>query len=165
MGDILPRPLMMMRMMGLMSILLLGMGLYYVYAEKSEVLYAVLITDQAEEEIAAFPVNGGDLMELSWIHSVEKTPWIETYQVKSVQEFLLVSTAFASYGAGVPHEANEVRTEDGMIIYESIDTIHEDLRWIHSHQAEHTLFLNGKKAIPSSSIPHLEAVRLYLEWR
>ncbi|ADH97973.1 DUF1850 domain-containing protein [Salisediminibacterium selenitireducens] len=155
----------MKRLMGLLIIMVMGTGLYYTSANETGEVMVVLESEREGQVFFERPVSAGDIYELSWIHSVEKTPWAERYAVTDGDAFLLERTEFASYGAGVPHEANEVRTENGMIIYDGINTLHDDLRWIHSHQAEHALYINGEQAFPPSAIPHQTAVRLYIEWR
>lgn len=56
----------------------------------------------------------GDFFELSWIHSVEKEEWIETYKRKDNQ-LLLTETRFKTFGAGVPSQSNHVSIENGYV--------------------------------------------------
>jgi hypothetical protein len=54
--------------------------------------------------------------ELSWEHSVERTPWRERYEVGPGGRILLVESEFASAGAGLPdrlHEGERFRAEGG----------------------------------------------------
>lgn len=44
--------------------------------------------------------DGG--FDLSWMHSVERTRWRETYSVGPGGEIVLTASAFASAGAGLP---------------------------------------------------------------
>lgn len=55
-----------------------------------------------------------DFFELSWIHSVEKEEWIETYKRKDNQ-LLLTETRFKTFGAGVPSQSNNVSIENGYV--------------------------------------------------
>lgn len=54
---------------------------------------------------------------VQWVHSVEKTPWRETYEVAAWgQGMKLVQSQFQSYGAGVPHEApGRIRIDNGWV--------------------------------------------------
>ncbi|MDI7741425.1 DUF1850 domain-containing protein [Lysinibacillus fusiformis] len=55
-----------------------------------------------------------DHFELSWIHSVEKEEWIETYKQQDDQ-ILLTETKFKTFGAGVPSESNKVSLDNGFV--------------------------------------------------
>ncbi|MCM3388955.1 DUF1850 domain-containing protein [Ureibacillus chungkukjangi] len=52
--------------------------------------------------------------DLSWIHSVEKEEWIETYQ-QNGEQMLLTETHFKTFGAGVPSQSKDVSIEDGFV--------------------------------------------------
>lgn len=55
-----------------------------------------------------------DHFELSWIHSVEKEEWTETYKQQDDQ-ILLTETKFKTFGAGVPSESNKVSLDNGFV--------------------------------------------------
>jgi len=52
--------------------------------------------------------------QLGWIHSVEKEPWFETYEIKG-GELYLTTTKFKTFGAGVPTENRIIKSNDGFI--------------------------------------------------
>jgi len=54
----------------------------------------------APHEVRCLPMRGGTF-QLSWIHSVERTEWRETYRVDSGQ-VILTASEFSSAGAGLP---------------------------------------------------------------
>lgn len=56
-----------------------------------------------------FPIPDGRF-ELSWIHSVERTEWRETFRVDRVGNILRVASEFASAGAGLPDRVGEGET-------------------------------------------------------
>jgi hypothetical protein len=53
------------------------------------------------DAVRRFPLPTGSF-ELSWIHSVERTEWRETYVVDRAGAIVLVASEFASGGAGLP---------------------------------------------------------------
>lgn len=55
-----------------------------------------------------------DRFEVGWIHSVEKEPWYERYEVRDGRLFL-TGTQFKTYGAGVPSEGTIIPSDDGFI--------------------------------------------------
>lgn len=66
-----------------------------------------------EFEDKTYYINS-DQFELSWIHSVEKEEWIETYKQQDDQ-LLLTETKFKTFGAGVPSESRNVSFENGFV--------------------------------------------------
>jgi hypothetical protein len=47
-----------------------------------------------------FALHSGEF-DLSWTHSVERTPWRETYRIEG-DEIVLIASEFSSAGAGLP---------------------------------------------------------------
>lgn len=77
---------------------------------------------------------------LSWIHSVDKTPWIEQYERKD-SGFLLTKTQFQTFGAGVPHDGKIIKSDDSMIHYQ-IDQFMPEINWIIDHEVYSTIILS-----------------------
>ncbi|MFY0546360.1 DUF1850 domain-containing protein [Brevibacillus sp. H7] len=57
-----------------------------------------------QETVGAVPMHFTDAFSVEWIHSVELTPWRETYHVHWMNGMELAETSFRSFGAGVPTE-------------------------------------------------------------
>ena len=76
---------------------------------------------------------------LSWIHSVDKTPWIEQYERKD-KGFLLTKTQFKTFGAGVPHDGKVIESNDSMIHYQ-IDQFMPEINWIIDREVYSTIIL------------------------
>jgi hypothetical protein len=55
-----------------------------------------------------------DHFEIGWIHSVEKEPWFEMYEVRDGKLYL-TGTRFKAYGAGVPSEGEIIPSDDGFV--------------------------------------------------
>jgi hypothetical protein len=67
-----------------------------------------------------------DAFEIEWIHSVEKEPWMETYQKKQ-DHLYLVKTRFKTFGAGTPSDGEIIPTSDGFVhmkINRRVEVIH-----------------------------------------
>lgn len=76
---------------------------------------------------------------LSWIHSVDKTPWLENYK-RAEQGFILTQSIFKTFGAGVPHDGKVLQSDDGMIHYEMNQFIKE-INWVIDKEVQSTILL------------------------
>jgi hypothetical protein len=94
-----------------------------------------------------FPLPGGTF-ELSWIHSVERTEWRETYAVDRDGAIVLVASEFASGGAGLPDSVGEGETfvrKDGRMRIEGRNVRIGDLRIRLSDVSRHFLRVAGRR--------------------
>lgn len=78
-------------------------------------------------------------LKLSWIHSVELSRWIETYQITD-EGFHLVGSQFKTYGAGTPDAGKLISTKEGWISYE-VDRLLPTIHWYISRNVESTLII------------------------
>lgn len=83
-----------------------------------------------------------DHFDLSWIHSVEKEEWIETYSQQDTQ-MLLTETKFKTFGAGVPSQANKVSLENGYVKME-INQLFQELNLTVSSNVKTTIICDQK---------------------
>ncbi|TCJ14849.1 DUF1850 domain-containing protein [Rubrobacter taiwanensis] len=88
-------------------------------------------------------VREGSTVRLSWTHSIEKTPWVEVYEV-SGGRFLLREARVKSFGAGVDQIAPEVRNADGWVILSGTGRSFPELRFFHSRGVDRELALDGR---------------------
>jgi hypothetical protein len=67
---------------------------------------------------------------LRYVHSVEKTPVIETFQVLDDGNLMLTSTAYQSYGVGLPSlpEEGTLTISDGWLILKNLQRLYPDIR-------------------------------------
>lgn len=80
----------------------------------------IIITHEDKVE-TWFKGNEGDTFTLSWIHSVEKEEWKETFIIKN-KTIVLDSTQFKTFGAGVPNDVgNNTFLKDGWVFMINID--------------------------------------------
>jgi len=109
------------------------------------------------------PVRVGDILRLSWIHSVEHTPWEEDYQIRNNGTLVLKTARFTSYGAGVPEYGGRHRLSEKWIIREDINRPLPTLNWMHSRLAHFALHLNGSALVGPADLPHHEPIKLFIE--
>lgn len=113
------------------------------------------VRDQRSDRVYhAAPAADGTRVMLSWIHSVELTPWTETYEVRG-GDLVLVEVTMESYGAGAPADTEGVTTvRDGVIHITGLERHLEAVRWIHSQRTEHTVRVDGDIVLTPEDIPH-----------
>lgn len=114
----------------------------------------LIVADQRSDTIfASCPARDGMRLTLSWIHSIEHTPWTETYEI-SDDHLILREITLEGYGAGVPaNPGGRTYIEDGVIHVVDLDRRIDRLQWIHSHDTEHTLEICGTTIHPQD-LPH-----------
>ena len=84
-----------------------------------------------------------DNFDLSWIHSVEKEEWIETYEQKG-EQMLLTDTYFKTFGAGVPSQSKDVSIEDGFVKMQ-INQPFKELNLTVSSNVKTTIFVDEQE--------------------
>ncbi len=103
-----------------------------------------------------------DEFRLKWIHSVEKEEWIELYE-RSKDKLILTETYFKTFGAGVPSDADVVRTEDGYVMMK-IDRNFQEMNLTVSENAQTTVEA-GRKEIPLYELTEdYESVRISVQY-
>jgi hypothetical protein len=104
----------------------------------------------------------GDTVRLSWTHSVERTPWVEEYEV-SDGEFHLREVRIKSFGAGVDQIAPEVENVDGWVVMSGYERSFETLRFIHSRDVERKLVVAGEDMGLDEAVPQYAPVEVDVE--
>lgn len=99
----------------------------------------------------------GDTVRLSWIHSIEHTPWVEVYRV-SGGRLALEEARVKSFGAGVDQIAPEVATEDGWVILRGTGRVFPALRFIYSRKVDYELRIGDRELDLEEQIPHHAAI-------
>ncbi|HIW46901.1 MAG TPA: DUF1850 domain-containing protein [Candidatus Yaniella excrementigallinarum] len=109
---------------------------------------------------AEVEVDIGAEITLSWIHSIELTRWSDTFKLVG-DEFSLTRTVFSSYGAGMPMDEGTLRRDGDRIIIEDIDKPFEAIRWVHSHDVDYRVAINGDETlIDAMTLPDHELLEL-----
>ncbi|WP_051301991.1 DUF1850 domain-containing protein [Salibacterium aidingense] len=125
----------------------------------------VIEHEREGETFLELPVEPGDEVALSWVHSVEKTPWTDFFIVGESCDLLLEETQFESFGAGVEHEYEDLKQRDGKLTAQNIQECHTTVNWIHSHDAEYHVKLNKEVVAAAKDLPHHEPLRMFIEKR
>lgn len=90
---------------------------------------------------------------MTWMHSVDKTPWWEYY--RAVENGLILdSTDLALMGAGTPFNAPKTELVGDMIRLSGLDEHFSAVRWIHSHRVHHRIYLDDELLLPTRAIGH-----------
>ncbi|MHC1758840.1 MAG: DUF1850 domain-containing protein [Negativicutes bacterium] len=79
---------------------------------------------------------------LKYVHSVERTPVIETFYIREDGKLVLTSTFYRSYGVGLPSLPEEGKfsiTADGWFRLENLNREFQDIRIRIGHEAKHIL--------------------------
>ncbi|NYF23798.1 DUF1850 domain-containing protein [Sporosarcina sp. JAI121] len=101
---------------------------------------------------------------IGWRHSVELTPWEETYQVLDNGLFSLESTTYKSYGAGTPDtEGTAEMRSDGFIHVTGIKRVIPYYSLLYSPISHYTIELSGKKYPLSIFVPDYQIVQFHYE--
>ena len=108
--------------------------------------FLVLRDGHTDKEITRYPFSPDDRFSIEFIHSVNKSPVIDVYEVREGHIFV-VETVYYHFGAGVPTELNEGETltygEDGSMIISGIDKSVDPLYYIVGTVSDHTLSIGG----------------------
>ena len=97
----------------------LSLYLFIIFAVASFLWYAtaivVSLNPEGEREPIAFDSKVGDVWNIRFTHSVEKTPWEEFFTVNGVNDLTMTHTRFESLGWGYPYSPSDGlfrRTDD-----------------------------------------------------
>lgn len=111
-----------------------------------------------------FPLPG-NVFGLSWVHSVERTEWRETYTVGPCGEILLTASTFESAGAGLPDrlaDGESFRLGNGTMRIEGRRVPVGDLRLRLSDLSPHVLHV-GERAVDLNSLFGEGVVTIWVE--
>lgn len=115
---------------------------------------------RTHEVYAEVEVNIGAEVTLSWTHSIELTRWSDTFELTG-DEFSLIRTVFSSYGAGMPMDEGTLRHDGDQIIIEDIDKPFEAIRWVHSHDVDYRIAIDGDETlIDAMTLPDHQQLEL-----
>lgn len=110
----------------------------------------VLSSVKTGEVFARYPVRTFDTFSVGFIHSVNKSPVTDFYEVRS-DGIYVVKTVYYGFGAGVQTELEEGQKleygEDGSMIVSGFNRKMEDLVYFVGTVSDHTLTLPDKEEI------------------
>ncbi|NMA25673.1 MAG: DUF1850 domain-containing protein [Clostridiales bacterium] len=97
--------------------------------------------------LAAFPIENGGEFSVRFVHSVNKTPVTDVYQVRG-RGIFVVRTVYYSFGAGVQSEIGDGQTleygEDGSMTVGGFDRRMDKLSYIVGTVSDHVLEIGGR---------------------
>lgn len=99
--------------------------------------------------------------EIGWIHSVEKEPWFETYEVHN-QKFLLIETRFKTFGAGTPSEAIDTTMKNGFV-YMKMNRLMEEIHLTVSDQVQTTFYTKDQTIRLYEWVDNYESVTIQVQ--
>ncbi len=92
---------------------------------------------------ASYPLSDGEEFSITFIHSVNKTPVTDVYNINDDGKVLLLRTVYYDFGAGVPFDLNEGETlsfdDNGAMIIDGINREIPDFLIFVGTVSDHTL--------------------------
>ena len=120
------------------------------FAYQHHGLRLVLSSAKTGKVYARFPVRESDTFSVGFIHSVNKSPVTDFYEIRS-DGIYVVKTVYYGFGAGVQTQLEEGQKleygSDGSMIITGFDRKMEDLVYFVGTVSDHTLTLNGREEI------------------
>ena len=111
--------------------------------------YLVLSNGNTGEEYAHYRLNKGETFSITFIHSVNKSPFTDCYDVAEDGNIWLRRTIYYDFGAGVPFDLNEGESleyaEDGAMVITGIDREIPDFLIFVGTVSDHTLGIAGEE--------------------
>ena len=116
---------------------------------------------------AQAPVRKNSRLFFGWIHSQEKIPWNEYYNIDESLNLVLDVITFPAFGAGIPENKGRVTyvDKDGLIHMAEIGQTFAEIVWLNSHTATRDITLDGALIARGSELPHHVKLRLVIEQR
>jgi hypothetical protein len=123
-----------------------------------------LFVESEQDLLNWFVISSGkEAFSLRFIHSVERTPVLEKYQVDSQNNLLLFATEYESFGVGLPFLASEGHfiAKDGHFILE-MNRVFPSINFRTWPEAQLTLTVKNQQyrlhqMLPSGSVVRLSA--------
>lgn len=110
--------------------------------------YLTLRNGDSKEVYARYKVAEGDEFSVGFIHSVNKSPLTDVYQIKD-HKIYVVRTIYYGFGAGVQTEIEDGQTltfgEDGEMIVSGFDLEMPHLSYIVGTVSDHVLTIHGEE--------------------
>jgi len=90
----------------------------------------MLVIESPGQPEHSIPIGRDRIFSLRYTHSVEKTPVIETFQILDDGRLMLISTAYQSYGVGLPSLPSEgkLTVAGGWLVLENLHREYRDIR-------------------------------------
>lgn len=123
------------------------------------------IEDAHGRKVFQARVRPGEQISISYIHSVERTPWFHYYEASSNNQLVLKRMLFKSFGAGVPDYAPAVRHVDGWIEYSGFNQSYKQLQWNIQDDLDHNMSWRGQDIRLGTLVASGTNARMYIAYR
>lgn len=115
----------------------------------------------------ALPLRRGEQFSIRYIHSVNRSPVIDTIEWGGGTVLIVRSTLFQAYGAGIPDHEDGVGTsfsvtDEGMLL-SGIDAPHEMIALFTGTIADHYILYRGKEIQLKAIVGEKQPIRLQME--
>lgn len=112
--------------------------------------HRLVLTDVKTGEVYAdFPVSDGTRFSVEFIHSINKTPVKDIYEVRNGSEIYVVETDYYSFGTGVQTQLNPGEIlefgDDGSMQIKNIDKLIPDLIYIVGTVSDHVMCVENRE--------------------
>lgn len=145
----------------LMTILIL----LFFFKGQDRTLNMSLSHQETHQVFTTVCVEEGDTVIYEWIHSFEKIPWTEYYQIQADGKLKLYRIEVAGFGAGIPENKGEMHVENGLVIMSNFEEFYDDIHWIHSNTALTRIKVSEGTIIEGIDLPHHEPLTLEIVGR
>lgn len=141
-----------------------------IYVETVGIGFLTLRNPSDGKLYARYPIRVGDTFSVGFIHSVNKSPLTDYYEIKK-DGIYVEKTVYYGFGAGVQTELSEGETltygPDGSMIVSGFDKRMDNLIYFVGTVSDHTLTINDKEGISLRDLCGRSApVRFsYEKWR
>lgn len=110
----------------------------------------LVLSDRHTGEVyAKYPISDGDRFSVEFIHSVNKTPVCDIYEVRDGNDIYVVETDYYDFNAGVQTELNVGETltygDDGAMIISGIDDMLPNLTYVVGTVSDHVLRIGDEE--------------------
>jgi hypothetical protein len=136
--------------------LLVGTGIFFFPVQSG---FLVTIGDR---ETVLYVSSTTKEVTVGWRHSVELTPWEETFRVEENGELSLESTTYMSYGAGTPDTEGIVELlPNGFMRVTGIERIIPRYSLMYIPISHYYVKINEEKYMLSDFVPAYENVEIH----
>ncbi len=108
-------------------------------------------------------VNPGDRLKITWIHSLEHSPWVETFLITDDQSLEMVEVRFKTFGAGMPYDLKDVSVEDHTFVYAVTDKVFTEYEFMCSKEALESITLNGETIFSPEDMDGYHHLKIVVE--
>ncbi len=123
-------------------------AILFLILRSSSERFLVLTDMDTGKKIAEYPVEDKERFSITFIHSVNKSPLTDVYEIRD-KDIYVVETHYHGFGAGVQTEIEEGQTlsyaPDGTMIVSGFDKLIPNLSYFVGTVSDHILKIHGRE--------------------